>query len=79
MMIVNGLTIRENKDVIQLNDNKLVQHVPQDVIYEMLSCWGIEQAKWHDQIIEVAIPGTEDHLSPSLSLPDYKLCGGPTL
>lgn len=48
-MIAEGLTFRENEDVVQVNDDKLVQHVPKDVIYEMLDgCRGIAQPQWHE-------------------------------
>lgn len=80
IMIVEGLTFRDYKDVVQINYDKLVHHVPKDVIYEILEgCWGVAQPKQHDQ---VAIHGPEG--SPSFSLlpetsPGYKLHGGPTL
>lgn len=44
------LTLGENEDVIQINDEKLVQHALKNVIYEMLEYhWSVVQPEQYDQ------------------------------
>lgn len=55
MMIVEVLTFRDNQDVIQVNEGKLVWHVPKGVLYGVLeSQQGVAKPKQHDQILQLA-------------------------
>src|SRR5271167_1422208 len=50
----------EDKDVIQVNDDKDIQVVPEHIIHEMLEdCRGIGEAKRHHKVLKMAITGAE--------------------
>lgn len=51
MLFMKILILRKKQDIIKINDHKLVQHVLEDIINEVLKgCWSVAQAKRHDQL-----------------------------
>ena len=51
---------REDKNVININNDKLIQKVMQNIIHEALeSSRGIGEAKWHNLELKEAIASTE--------------------
>ena len=64
------LVMRENQDIIQVNEDKLAQHIPEQVIDQGLEDrWGVCQTKGHHQIFMMSSWCYEGRL-PLLSLPD---------
>lgn len=67
---MEGPTFREKEVVVQVNYDKLVKHIPKDVICEMLEGrQGVTQLKWYNQLLKKAMPDTECGL-PITSFPD---------
>ena len=49
VILVRGQVLRINEDVVQINDDRHVQKVGEDVVHETLKCcWCIRESKWHD-------------------------------
>lgn len=60
--------IQKDQNVVQINDNKHVQALSQDVIQECLEGrWCICQPEWHDKVLKVAISRPE-HCLPLIAL-----------
>ncbi|XP_040275745.1 uncharacterized protein LOC120990921 [Bufo bufo] len=48
--------VREDQDIVQIDDYKLVQKISEDIIDKMLkSGWGIAKTKRHNEIFEMSI------------------------
>ena len=63
MVSVEKQIFRKDKNVIQIDDNKLVQQVPEDLIKKVLKHdWGITQPKRHDQVFVMAISSVKRSL-----------------
>jgi hypothetical protein len=53
----------EDEDVIQIHNHKIIGEMPQDIVhYSHESCWGICQAKGHDQPFKNTLFGLEGSL-----------------
>lgn len=61
----------KNKDVVQINKNRGIQKISQDVIHQGLkNCWSVSKAKGHHQIFKVSKRGVKG------SFPGGKRCAG---
>ena len=66
-------TLVEYEDVIQIHQHKRIDERPQDIIHHPHeSCWGIFQAKGHDQPFKKIFFGLEDIL-PYINLLYWEL------
>jgi hypothetical protein len=63
MLQVFHPTLVEDEDVIQIHHHKIIGERPQDIIHHPHeSCWGICQAKGHDQPFKKTFFGLEGSL-----------------
>jgi hypothetical protein len=61
-------TLAEEEDVIQIHRQKIIGERPRDIIHHLHeSCWGICQAKGHDQPLKMTFFGLEGSI-PYISL-----------
>ena len=55
MVSVDPLIFRKDKNVIHIDDNKLVQQVPEDFDKVLKHSWGITQTKRHNQVFVMVV------------------------
>jgi hypothetical protein len=68
MLQVFRPNLTEDEDVIQMHRQKIIGERPQDIIHHTHeSCWGIRQAKGHDQPFKKNFFGL-DGILPYISL-----------
>lgn len=67
---------RKDQDIIYIHKNKAIQKVSVDIIHQGVEhCWGIGEAKGHDQVLEVAQECVKHRLSLiPISDPDQVVC-----
>jgi hypothetical protein len=60
----------EDKDIIQIDNGKVIQEIAEDVVHQVLEGgWGVYKAKWHDPILVVTVSRSECRL-PLVALGD---------
>ncbi len=63
MFVVGFLVLGKDQNVIQIDHDKFVHVLPEDIIHQMLKdCGCIGEAKGHDRVFEVAIVCAEIYL-----------------
>lgn len=63
MLLVFFKGLRENEDIVEVDDHESVQERPKEVVHEPLEGSGcIAEAKGHDKALVVAISGLESGL-----------------
>lgn len=49
------MTKKKNQDIVQVNENKLVQYFPENIVYKTLEdSWAVTKTERHYQILVVA-------------------------
>src|SRR5690242_1401601 len=60
MSVMFSLVAREDQNVIQINDHKLIKILTKDIIHQVLEdCRGVRETKGHNNILEMTISSTE--------------------
>ncbi len=70
MLDIITLVLGEDQDIVEVNKNKLIDHVSEHVVDECLEdCRGVRKAKRHDQIFKMPGMGVKGGL-PLVPLPN---------
>ena len=60
MDVVFFLHLAEDQDVIQVDNDKDIGHVAEDVVHEVLECrWGVGHSKGHNKVLERPVARAE--------------------